>query len=471
MTDHRGLDLARRALAVYRLRQDGSNPEVVTLPSDALPELARAIATATITSALQVIPFFPQDWDVDDYVHLIWRQVAAQGREVKRLYLLPHRGISSDLLDTQTGKDREAGIIVKLLPVADMPQGLAGAGGSQNLWIVDDALIVRDHKGLARMAGAWWVSTRETDLETARQGWEALWRQVDIAETTTTSLDLEEPLALSADVLASVAPVLCTRDHIDRSSCAWYHGAWQYLRLLDLVSTPTWHAGFYTAALERALRDGGGPSQTLITGTADYSLCAYVLAGYRALGLKPAVTVLDLCPTPLFACRWYANWKDVDVRTLEADVLDLSDSLPGSFHVITSDAFLTRFQEPEISRVLSVWRILLKPGGTLVTTVRIHSLAMHARDEEDEIQDFADRARQRAERWRWFLRRTPEEIRDVAERYARRMSTYTLGSEEIILERFRQSGFRVESAELGAVPGELRPTTYLRLVATTDGHH
>src|SRR5207247_113790 len=131
--------------------------------------------------------------------------------------------------------------------------------------------------------------------------------------------DLEEPLASSADLLYGVAPVLCTGDHVDPAGCAWYHGTWQYLRLLQMVSTPTWHHEFYRSSLERAL-DGKKDSQVAITGTADYSMLAYVSAAAKHVGTKSAVQLVDLCATPLFACRWFAKRNGFLVSVQQLDV-------------------------------------------------------------------------------------------------------------------------------------------------------
>ena len=42
--------------------------------------------------------------------------------------------------------------------------------------------------------------------------------------------------------------------HLEPESCGWYHGTWQYLRLLDMVAVPHWHREFYNQKLGDILR-------------------------------------------------------------------------------------------------------------------------------------------------------------------------------------------------------------------------
>jgi hypothetical protein len=132
--------------------------------------------------------------------------------------------------------------------------------------------------------------------------------------------------------------------------------------------------------------------------------------------------------------------------------------------VITTDAFLTRFGAEDTKRVTSRWFDLLKPGGRLITTVRVHAKSPLARSPEDAVRDFADRARLRAERWRSFLGPSPEEIAGLAEVYARKMVSEDLGSEEDIEATLTSAGFDLHEARLAEVPGELHPTTYIEIV-------
>ena len=335
------------------------------------------------------------------------------------------------------------------------------------------ALLSRQEKTLDLGGGGslqWTVSIREADVRNAMTSWNQVWT---LANETgeETPLDLEEPLVLTADLLHGVAPVLCTSDHIDKSGCHWYHGTWQYLRLLQLVSTPTWHHEFYRAELANALTQCDS-ANALITGTADYSMLAYLAEAARQAETRTCFHVLDQCATPLFACRWYAKRADIDIVAHEEDIFHFE---PGSdnagFDILCTDAFLTRFTGVTPKKVLEKWFNLLKPGGRLVTTVRVHQQALTARDPEAAVRDFRDRAVERAKRWEPFLHKSAVEIGEAAEVYARTMQSHPIGDEAEIRSLLESSGFEIATAQLGEVPGELYPTIYLRLacIRNADG--
>ena len=177
--------------------------------------------------------------------------------------------------------------------------------------------------------------------------------------------EIAEPLVRSADWLGAMAELTCSRS--GESSCAWYHGTWQYLRVLDLVSSPWWHASFFRKAIARQSADRSD-IRVLISGCADFSTYALV-QGQVADSAK--ITVLDLCPTPLMATSWYA-------RRIRAPVPELliSDAVehkrPGSYDIIVSDSFLPRFQADALGELLQTWCASLAPGGVALTTVRLH---------------------------------------------------------------------------------------------------
>lgn len=83
------------------------------------------------------------------------------------------------------------------------------------------------------------------------------------------------------------------------SSCAPYHGFWQYLRLLGLGKTMSGFSAEFAAAIRDATRAHAGASfRVLISGCAGYSAYAHVLAGCAGLSVRLRATAVDLCPTP-----------------------------------------------------------------------------------------------------------------------------------------------------------------------------
>ncbi|GAA2008689.1 class I SAM-dependent methyltransferase [Catenulispora subtropica] len=275
---------------------------------------------------------------------------------------------------------------------------------------------------------------------------------------------LQSSLRASAPKSADYARAHCRPESPGGESCAWYHGVWQYLRLCGLVSSPAWHREFYDKALRRAYE--GVESSTprvLISGTADFSMLEQVL---HSAGRPDAVdvTVIDRCPTPVEACRWYAGRRAARITGKIVDLFThtMQDA---SFDVITSDAFLTRFSAAQTAEVLEVWRALLAVGGVAVTTVRLHGAEDHRTDPEADVSAFVARLRRTA---RGAMKASTLDIDRIAEGaavYARRMRSEDLGDEGAVLRAFREGGFEVLAHERAHVEGELYPVTYLRVEA------
>jgi hypothetical protein len=464
---------ARQLLAQLRAQQDGRDPNIAHLPGNAMSQFSRHVATRATKSIKQIVPF-GDSWDPSSFDNAIWRHRAHQ-LDVARLFVVPHRGLGGGQLEQQLELDRAAGIDATVAYVSQVPEERQVA--LRGLWIIDESAVARAEGGptpSGQSDAYWTVSDREEDLHRAIELWRGL---VAVSESDTSEkseVDLEEPLVMSADLINKVAHVLCTGDHVDPHGCSWYHGAWQYLRLLNLVSTPTWHSAFYTRAIGDLLTSSPA-AEILITGTADYSVFAYIDAIARATNADPRITVLDQCATPLFACRWYGKRVGREVATVAEDLLTGSVSAaPGAWDAVITDAFLTRFSSEQSANVVRLWASLLRPGGKLITTIRVHAQSPLGRTPDEAVQDFRSRARHGAERWRSFLDKSPDQIAEAAEAYAVRMRSTDVGDREAIKALFDESPLTIEEEILQEVPGELHPTTYLELIAQrsqTDHTH
>lgn len=263
---------------------------------------------------------------------------------------------------------------------------------------------------------------------------------------------LVEPLVESCDWLSSIAELTCLTGTAitwsqDRGgaapdhSCAWYHGNWQYLRLLDLVSNPANHTAFY----HDALRGGAGHlprADVAICGAADYSMLAHVCA---ALGATVRPVVVDLCRTPLIANDWYARRAGTAVPDLVQ--ADACVALPaGRYDVVITDSFLPRVERANLPPTLRTWRSALRSGGAVVTTVRI------ADPDEDNRQPFVDHFAQSVRRAAPWLptvtRRTADELAERLTAWVRRQEAGAFLSVEEAAEPFAAAGFgKVDAAE------------------------
>ncbi len=281
---------------------------------------------------------------------------------------------------------------------------------------------------------------------------------------------LNEALAEWADTAFTSASLSCSHDHVDASSCAWYHGAWPALRMLDVVSSPAWHHEFYSANLRLDIRDSVTP-RILISGVADFSMLAFVLAAVKGIDPQPEIHVIDCCRTPLDACVWYAHHAGGRVAVDQQSVLSPPETLVrlcggqsgDLFDLITTDALLTRFTRPGTEQVVAGWFSLLRRGGSVVTTVRLHPRDVPGESSAD-VSGFVSRVAELA-RLRRFPKIKDEDLVAAASLYAQKMTSHDLGDVNEILALFREVGFVIEHQEVAPVKGEVTPTEYLRLVA------
>lgn len=182
-------------------------------------------------------------------------------------------------------------------------------------------------------------------------------------EVFKTGRTLEEPLAESAPLMHEMALRLCATDPRTGESCLPYHAVCQYLRHLDLMKTLSGRAGFFVDSF-RGLARGGQHPRVLVSGAADYSMPAYVLASYETEQAVLDLSLVDRCETPLAITRWYAERMGSTVTTLHDNVLDLSGK--GAYDVIVTSAFLGYFEDKDRPELFAKWAALLRPGGKLI---------------------------------------------------------------------------------------------------------
>jgi SAM-dependent methyltransferase len=411
-------------------------------------------------------------WDPESSYFDSVRKQARLGRKITRLFLLPHRHYLREArLRKHWQLDFESGINVKFAIIGSPSINLPLLPESLDFGIWDENIVCWIYKNSVssiNAAGAWVVTKRKEDLDLAKRLREILLEQQIIGATPGLTVDefaLEEPLSRSAPVMHALADFLCTGDHLNKHGCAWYHKAWQYLRLLDLVSTPTWHSAFYLDALSDGVKKGQS-RKIFISGSADYSMLAYVLYTYNRISAKCNVTLLDMCETPLLLSQWYAANMRTRITTVKEDILRFNS--PKKFDFIVTDAFLTRFNHIDKKKLLRKWRSILKHGGRIVTTVRLDPFVIPNKPKSstaEQIQNFAKRAENLTEFWRDFVWLSPEEIGQLAREYAKQMISYPIRNKEDLENLFDESGLKLERYDEILTKGEMAGTTYAELVA------
>jgi 2-polyprenyl-3-methyl-5-hydroxy-6-metoxy-1,4-benzoquinol methylase len=244
-------------------------------------------------------------------------------------------------------------------------------------------------------------------------------------------------------------------------SCDWYHGTWQYLRLLNMVAVPPWYE-FYNEALSNVLRRRPN-ADVLISAAADYGMLATLHEAMRTAQATPRIQVYDICRTPLRSCQWYADRHGFPIETVCANLLT-GDIPPASFDLIVTDEFLTVIKSADKPTIVKRWRELLKPGGTLVTT------AMLGAPTTPELRlGFAERAKTLLEQ---HLASFPHhsngrhsELLDRFQFFADVHTRHMINDEEEIRRLF--DGFGTFSYVSTVTPGEcVNPTHSYQIVAS-----
>jgi SAM-dependent methyltransferase len=185
------------------------------------------------------------------------------------------------------------------------------------------------------------------------------------ARADMTSDDAE--LLESALLAHGWAPGVCRQDGAG-GSCGWYHGAWQLLRMLGIMSTSGVNTAHYAAELARVRHDAS-VRKVLITGSADYSMLKLIADSREPSDPPLTYVVLDRCATPLKVCEWYGKRHGLTVETMHQDVLD---PLPeGAFDAIYTHAFMGNFDDDARGKLVRQWSRALRPGGRVVTVQRV----------------------------------------------------------------------------------------------------
>ena len=408
----------------------------------------------------------------DNYYFEEIRDAAKSGLQIERLYLLPHYLYVKDQQLMQLWeKDTQAGIKTKMIYVGDLlPVMELSRSVGLDFGIWDDQILCRNTLNCESQNSEmyeWVVSKRLEDLKFASNIYDELVSKgvpLRFPPEIGNRLDLDEPMVKTAPLMNTLAGAVCNGSYLDEEDCSWYHGIWQYLRIFDMVSTPTWHPDLYIPALQK-LAGEVTDAKVLISGTADYSTLAHVLWAFDSKGKEVKTTIVDLCQTPLILCQWYARHHNHKITAVQGDIMTFADE---PFDAIVTDAFLTRFDSDERPKIIRKWWELLKDGGRVITTARIRPEGIAGngiRGSEEQAYNFATRARELAEKWKDFIDLSPEQIFDSARVYARKMVSHPYANVDIIRKDFENNHFDF-TYTINNTKGELVPTEYAEIIAT-----
>jgi 2-polyprenyl-3-methyl-5-hydroxy-6-metoxy-1,4-benzoquinol methylase len=245
------------------------------------------------------------------------------------------------------------------------------------------------------------------------------------------------------------------------ASCGWYHGTWQYLRLLNMVAVPPWYE-FYNEALSNVLRQHPN-ADVFISAAADYGMLATLHEAIQTAGASPNIVLYDICQTPIRACQWYAERHGLSLKCV-CDNLLTCDIPKASFDLIVTDEFLTVIKAEDKPQIVKRWRELLKPGGTLVTT------AMLGGPTTPELRtNYAERARRKfaenVESFPTYANGRGAELQKRFDTFASVHTRHMLKDEDELRRLFE--GFGTFSYVKTITPGEcVNPTYSCQIVAS-----
>ena len=384
------------------------------------------------------------------------RHAARAGNAVERLYLLPEPAIAADsALHRHVALDRAAGIRVTIL---DIGASIA-ASDPPIAPLLDYTLWRAAESGEFLVSGVeasgWMLSARPDDIAARRALIEELRRDGVPLEPAADALHpdaLCEPLLTSAPLARLAASALCRRGA--GADCAWYHGFWQYLRILGMVAAPERHAGFYAQALG-GLAQSGDYRRVLISANADYAMLAHLLHAYGRAADNIEVTVLDFCETPLMLCKWYAARHGLGIETKACDIVQWETGQ--QFDLVVTHSFLPMLPALARRSLVAKWRQVLRPGGKVVSTTRINPDWSEAKIKPapERVQRFRETAKHAAQKWQRVLGVDAEQLAEAAENYMRRLLIYSLTSEAESRTLFTASGFTFDSLDIVIVAGKI----------------
>lgn len=255
--------------------------------------------------------------------------------------------------------------------------------------------------------------------------------------------------------------------------CGWYHGPWPYFRRLGVVSTAAVHEDFLTGHI-RDLACERPALQVLVSGTTDHAMLAMVL---DACGSRSAaITVADICPTPLALCRRYAEARGTGIDTFCGNILEFPAEQ--RFDLICTHAFMGYFDDTERARLIRRWYGLLRPGGSVVTVQRLrenHPPGL-ARFSPGQAGAFRAQVLQAARDRQDEFDMPAAQLADYAAEFAARFVSHPVRSRTDLRHMFVDAGFAlpvfaihdVGHKAAGAVSGPSVPAQaeYVHIMAT-----
>ncbi|MCL4356652.1 MAG: class I SAM-dependent methyltransferase [Candidatus Thermoplasmatota archaeon] len=333
---------------------------------------------------LTFLPSIQMDWDPNEYYYRRIRDLAKfktggiNNIEIIRVFYIDEslkENLDSFLkLYQHMASDELSGIKVYVIEVSSERDDFNFTTSFSDFAIYDDNILAKQEYGIRGFLLHNTYSISKDELAEARNNRATYLKFATPIEQYRVNLfkpDIPEKyykeLAKTAPIIEETAKSCCKPNTYGTQSCKWYHGSWQYLRLIDMVSSPDWHNSFYIPKIREALAD---PThrKILVYGTADYGILEIIYSSMSKDSKSLDITVVDKCETPLIACKSYAESHGYEITTVKGEdqVLKLKRDY---YDLIITDHLLTVLPKDQVKVIIDNWFNLLAPGGVLLTTV------------------------------------------------------------------------------------------------------
>jgi len=235
----------------------------------------------------------------------------------------------------------------------------------------------------------------------------------------------------------------CNRD------CLWYHGNWELLKSLGVVTTSGVHALELTDLLEVAIGNQMHDPRVLLSGSTDDSLLRILAPVFGKHGGD--ITALDICATPLELMRRYASEIGLELTSIKSDILDFSPE--DSFDLIFTHAFMGNFDESGRTQLVRKWASLLNEGGRVVTVQRVRPTDSPPviRFSAGQATDFIRASIRAAEQSGQNNENDLTRIEAAATLFTDRFMSYSITSKEALEKLFTDAGLRFLHLEYKAL--------------------
>jgi phospholipid N-methyltransferase len=244
-------------------------------------------------------------------------------------------------------------------------------------------------------------------------------------------------------ICRAIAEQYCNRGGND---CRWYHGNWDLLKSLNIVSTSNVHAQDLSRLLKMAIGEKSR-LRILMTGSTDESLLRIVHDLSRSLEVEAQFTALDICATPLEFMKIYAARNSIELEAIHLDILDFGPTT--RFDIIVTHAFMGNFNDHDRQLLVNKWQELLCEDGKVVTIQRVRATDAPSlvKFSDDQATEFVAGALSAAKRNGLVSSKELAKVEVIATEFSEKFSTYAIRSKSSLHNLFSTAGLKVDCLE------------------------